>query len=503
MRWWHNRGLNFKAALGIAATMIIVLGVVFFALSQHFKALLWESEIQKTQNINSIAETLLVDAMMVGRKDTINEILNHLGQSVSNQQLYSIAVYDEEYTLTSFASGFPGTPSIQKSSMPTSIEDPSCWGCHQLPAGDRPSYLVVTVEGRQVIRNSIPLYNKDRCQSCHGIGQQNLGDIMVDFSQEQFKKDYTTLMIGLGVGLTIAVVVVAIVLYQVLRRIVLKPLEKLVEISDDISQGNLQRQIEVRSGDEIGILAKAFNSMVGQLRELIGTLEQRVAERTKALETTSRVSRRLSMIIDQNRLVSEVVDQVQSAFGYYHTQIYMMDDRAEHLLLTGSTGEAGKTMLERGHRIPLGKGLVGRAAESNHPVVVADVSRDPTWLPNPLLPETRSEVAVPVAMGEQVMGVLDVQHNIVDAFQPDDVQLLQSLANQVAIAVRNARTYESSRRQAQREALAASIGQQIYATTSIEDALKVAVRELGRATGAPETMVRIHTHSGNGFDGVK
>lgn len=492
MRWWQKLGLNFKAAFGISATMVIALGIVFITLSQYFRAMLWQSEIQKTENINSIAESLLVEAMMAGRKDQLQETLHQLGQSVSNHQLYSIAVYDDDYRLTSFASGFPGTPSVQKSSMPTSIEDPTCWGCHQLPPAERPSHLVVTVEGRQVIRNSIPLYNEERCQSCHGTEKQILGDIMVDFSQEQFQQGYSALMVRLGGGLAAAVLLVAVVLYQVLRQIVLKPIEKVVDVAEAVSHGDLNRQIEGMGGDEIGALAKAFNSMISQLHELIGTLESRVAERTKALQTSAEVSRRLSTMIEQDQLVREVVEQIQAAFGYYHAHIYLFDSHREHLVLAGGTGEAGRLMLERGHRVQRGRGLVGRAADTNMPVVVADVSLDANWLPNPLLPETRSEAAIPVALGEEVLGVLDVQHNVVNAFQATDVQLLESLANQVAIAIRNARAYEASRRKAQREAMVASIGQQIFATTSIEDALKVAVRELGRATGAPETVVRVN-----------
>lgn len=248
---------------------------------------------------------------------------------------------------------------------------------------------------------------------------------------------------------------------------------------------------------------KALTALTLELQELRADLNQRIQVRTRALESIVSISHNLTKIMDLPTLANEVVEQVQKTYGYYHTQIYLLDEKKALLILVGGTGEAGRILLERGHNIPKGQGLVGRAAESIQPVVVADVSIDANWLPNPLLPETRSEVAVPVALGDKVMGVLDVQHNTPDAFQVVDIQLLESLASQVAIAMRNAQVYESSQRQVQREAMAASIGQQIFATTSVEDALKVAVRELGRATGAPEAVVRINTRSGNGNGGAQ
>ena len=138
MRWWQNPGLNFKVALGISLTLIIVLGISFFGISQYIRARLWQNEIQKTETINAIAKNLLDEAMLAGRKDTIHAALVSLGQSVGNQQLDSIAVYDDDYQLTSFASGFPGGITVSKEDMPKTVEDPSCWACHQLPAAERP-----------------------------------------------------------------------------------------------------------------------------------------------------------------------------------------------------------------------------------------------------------------------------------------------------------------------------------------------------------------------------
>ena len=297
----------------------------------------------------------------------------------------------------------------------------------------------------------------------------------------------TTLLVS------IAALVVSALLASLLAQYLSRPILQLTEVAAKVSAGDLAARAPVNSEDEIGVLARTFNNTTAQLGELIGSLESRVADRTRALAISADISRRLSGILDQKQLIAEVVEQIRSTFNYYHVHIYLYDAKREHLTLAGGTGEAARTMLARGHRLEEGRGLVGRAAGTNSPVLVPDTSKDPGWLPNPLLPDTKAEVAVPITTSTRVLGVLDVQQNRVNGLGQDDVQLLQAIANQVAIGLQNTRSYEQIQNQAEREAMLNAINQKIQNATRIEDVVQIAAHELGQALGAQRAVAQVST----------
>ena len=191
--------------------------------------------------------------------------------------------------------------------------------------------------------------------------------------------------------------------------------------------------------NEVLAQLQAANS---QLQTAGASLERRVIERTKALTTSIEVSRRLSTILDQGQLLEEVVAQLRGAFNYYHVHIYLWDDEQENLLMVEGSGEVGQTLLREEHKVAAGKGLVGRAAITNTAVLISDVTQDTTWLPNPHLPNTKAEIAVAISVGNEVLGVLDVQHNVLNGLTQIDADLLQSIAGQIAVALQNAQRYE-------------------------------------------------------------
>ncbi len=279
----------------------------------------------------------------------------------------------------------------------------------------------------------------------------------------------------------------------ILGQRITKPLRLLSRAAEQVRQGNLEHQVKINGGSELVVLANSFNSMTTQLHQIMTQLEQRVADRTKALEASTEVSRSLSTILDPKQLVGEVVEQVRSAFDYYHAHIYLLDESSGDLVMASGTGDAGLAMLSQGHKISWGQGLVGRAMLLNDIILVSDVSKEEGWLPNPLLPDTRAEIAIPIADGDRVLGVLDIQHNVAGELTEEDARLLKSVAYQVAVGLRNSRLYFQAQQQAEREAMINEITLKIRGANSIENVLQIATEELGQALGVKRTSVELNT----------
>ncbi|MEM7347383.1 MAG: GAF domain-containing protein, partial [Chloroflexota bacterium] len=246
------------------------------------------------------------------------------------------------------------------------------------------------------------------------------------------QRSTTALIIGAILALLIGATTATLLGSRIIGR-----LNYLQQAAEKIGEGDLSQTVTLTGNDEFVVLANVFNDMTSQLQGLVGSLEQQVADRTRGLEIVSQISERLNAILSLNELLLELVHQLQDEFGYYHAHIYLLDDHKTQLLMVEGTGEAGAQMKQQGHSIPLDAetSLVARAARSGKAVRIEDVRETSDWLPNPLLPQTNSEIAVPIILNEAVVGVLDVQDDQVGGLDEGDANLLRSLANQIAVAI--------------------------------------------------------------------
>lgn len=163
------------------------------------------------------------------------------------------------------------------------------------------------------------------------------------------------------------------------------------------------------------------------------------------LQTGSDISQTINNQLALQQLLDSTVNTIRDEFDFYHVQVFLIDEEFKYANLIASTGEAGRQLLARNHRLPVGsQSVIGRVSQVPEPVIAQDTGADTVHANNELLPDTRSELALPLIDGTQIIGALDVQSIIANAFQPIDIRALQIIANQLAVAIRNARLFEQA-----------------------------------------------------------
>ncbi len=253
----------------------------------------------------------------------------------------------------------------------------------------------------------------------------------------------------------------AAIIAVLIAHLLTSPIGDLTATAQRITGGNLNARVDVNTSDEIGILGNAFNMMTGQLRGLINNLERRVEERTRnlqeqkehlrhratQLQTVSDVARAITSVQDLEELLTEVTRLISDRFGYYHVGVFLIDENRRFAVLRAANSEGGQRMLARGHRLKIGEtGIVGYVSSVGEARIATDVGKDSVYFDNPDLPSTRSEMALPLRLGEQIIGALDIQSTAPSAFTEEDVSLFNTLADQVAVAIVNNSLYAETRR---------------------------------------------------------
>jgi len=300
-------------------------------------------------------------------------------------------------------------------------------------------------EVKRVELSGIPYYTVSREMPLPGYESRNLYIIVA----QEVRQVNPPLTLPIVLGLLVTLIAMTLVYFSVTNWVV-QPLNRLAEGAAIVGAGDLFYKIPIAQQDEFGEVARAFNTMAGQVQSLVEALEQRVKTRTQdlerksiQLEAVSLVSKEAAQMRNVNMVLDTAVMAISEKFNFYHTGIFILDDEKQWAILRAASSDGGRQMLARGHRLSVGQvGIVGYVTGTGKPRIAFDVGDDAVWFRNSDLPETRSEMALPLKVGAKVVGALDVQSEQPEAFTEEDISILQLMADQLAIALNNASSLE-------------------------------------------------------------
>jgi len=298
-----------------------------------------------------------------------------------------------------------------------------------------------------------------------------------------------TLVLGGIVGGAILFSVVVTLLFT---RWLTRPIQDLTDSAERMAAGDLSVTVNVQRNDELGLLSNSFNSMVTELRGLYSGLENKVDERTRQLAAAAEVGRAITSVLNLQELLTRVVDLIRDRFRYYFVAILLIDETGQYAIFREGTGDAGQRFKAQAYSLPVGSNsIVGWVTANKKTRVASDVGDDPFYFKSDLLPHTRSEAAIPLLVGERIIGVLDVQSRETDSFGQGDIESLQIVADQIAVAIENGRLFARQERVAQLEQVVSKFTNQIHRSLTLDTILETAARELGAALNANRVVVHL------------
>jgi GAF domain-containing protein len=221
-------------------------------------------------------------------------------------------------------------------------------------------------------------------------------------------------------------------------------------------------------------------------------LLEEVQRRAAQLETAAEVARDASGLLDIDTLVTRTVNLILQRFGYDHIGVFLLDGDNRNAVLHEAGGEGSKLMLEEGRRIEVGSdSIIGHVTATGEQYLTQDTTSDPLFRSDAHLAGTHAQLTIPLNVGQRVLGALDIQDQSLRAFDPDDVAVLQILADQLAVAVQNARLFQETLERAHREQTVLELSSEIRRHEDVEGMLRTAVEEMRTALGASRSRIKL------------
>jgi HAMP domain-containing protein len=286
--------------------------------------------------------------------------------------------------------------------------------------------------------------------------------------------------------------VITLILVAVVANQLLRPLGTLSQAAAQLASGDWDSRVEADRDDEIGALAFNFNTMAEELTTVYRSLESRVDERTRQIRTASEVARAVISTPSLEDLLRRAVNLLQQQFNYDHVSIFLLDDDRRFAILRAATGELGDALRAQGYNIPIEpSNMIGWVAQNNQPRLISDVKPEQVSDRGDLLASTRSELAVPLQIAGRVLGAINVQSFAPDAFRAQDIELLQTLSDQLSAAIQNARLAQRSASAADRARLVSRVTAELSAPLEFHEVMERAARAVQHGLGNPEVLIKV------------
>ncbi len=289
MSWWQRRGLRFKIAVVVSLALILVLGGAVSGIVVGIRDYLYQREVEAAERTAALVVAGAESPMVLNRWDqvagVITSVARDAGAPLDDVALYTrrgdpAAAGAERDVLAVFVTAFSEARRIPKSELDKSPTGEGCAVCHSLPSEARPATVQVSLQGQEVLRSSVPLQNKRICQGpeCHSGDKKVLGKVLVDYRLDRYEQSANLITGGLAGGGSLAILLVIVAVFLLLNRMVVSPLHDLAASTKAVAQGEWERRVRVRGGDELGQLGSAFNDMTAQLSTTYTALQRAKAE---------------------------------------------------------------------------------------------------------------------------------------------------------------------------------------------------------------------------------
>ncbi len=424
--------LSFKIGSMIILTEIVILSLVSFIYAQRFSDQIDKRIEDRVQLVGSLVESSLVRLVSIRDAESLRllvgeEVVDALIVDVKSQSV--IFAFNNEYTGASIqdVSGIDNTWFDAEHPLKT---------LERTKEGDN-NYMVSVTPLSDPVSGSTAYF------------------LYIKTSTNKAEAEKANLIRLLILGSVGTVLGTFFVLFLSFRFMILTRIAEVLRILGLIEQGDLSARIaKITTHDEIGVLQSGVNSMASkreeaeqELTQLNQELEARVVDRTRELQIAADVSKQVTVVLEIERLLQEVVTLVAGSFALDGAFIFRLDEETQVLNMVAgakATGDVAAKQTIDGISVHATPNIVAKAARTHSAVVINDTSQSPDYSPHSSMPETRSEIALPIMLGDRLIGIFDLQSQKTQRFGLNEVRVLQSLAEQVAVAMRNAELFSQA-----------------------------------------------------------